>query len=122
MFGRNVSIFYINAVSLSRFAFKLENGTKNSKAFLENVERELINRYKYVATYIQDLVQISFISLFFKKPTFLAKFVAFQIEKLPRNRKETRLIKFIIKTVKIFAAQRKETLGIRLKFKGRVNR
>lgn len=122
LFNQKVNIFYINAVALTRFAFKTENNNKNPKVFLENVERELVNRYKYVANYIQDLVQISFITLFFKKPTFLAKFIAFQIEKLPRNRKETKLIKFIIKTVKIFAAQRKETLGIRLRFKGRVNR
>jgi hypothetical protein len=82
----------------------------------------MINRYKYVAIYIKDLIRISFISLYMKNPTFLAKFVAFQLSKLPRNRKETKFIRFTTKVIKIFTAQRKEMLGMRIKFKGRVNR
>lgn len=95
---------------------------KSGTRFLNKIEREMINKYKYVAVYIQDLVSVSFFSLFFKNPTFLAQFIAFQIAKLPRNRRETKLIRFIMKTVKIFAAQRKEMIGLKLQFKGRVNR
>jgi len=67
-------------------------------------------------------VRISFFSVFLKKPTFLANFIGFQLAKLPRNRKETQLIRFIIKVIKIFAAQRREILGVKIEFKGRVNR
>jgi hypothetical protein len=82
----------------------------------------MIERYKYIAVYIQDLVRVSFLSLFLKKPTFLATFIAFQMAKLPRNRKETKLTRFIIKVVKIFSSQRKEMVGMKIEFKGRVNR
>jgi hypothetical protein len=82
----------------------------------------MINKFKYIAVYIQDLVRIGFIALFFKKATFLANFIAFQLEKLPKNRKQTKFIRFVIKLVKISAAQRKEMVGLRIKFKGRVNR
>lgn len=130
LLNKKVSIFYINALSLSRFAFTFlsKNNTfnkdkkKSSNIFLQNIVREMVNRYKYVAIYIKDLVYIGFISLFLKKATFLANFIAFQIKKLPKNRKETKFIRFIIKVVKVSAAQRTEVIGLRIKFKGRVNR
>jgi hypothetical protein len=122
LLNRKVSIFYINALSLCRFGFLRGITKKSSSLYLQSIEREMIDRYKYVAIYIKDLVKISFISLFLKKATFLASFIAFQMEKLPRNRKETKFIRFIVKVVKIFAAQRKEMKGLRIKFKGRVNR
>jgi hypothetical protein len=48
--------------------------------------------------------------------------MAFQLAKLPRNRKETNFVRFLIKVIKTFAAERKEILGLRIRFKGRVNR
>lgn len=119
---KDVNIFFINSLALTKFAFKLENNNRSPNIFLNNIDREMINRYKYVAIYIKDLIRISFISLYMKNPTFLAKFVAFQLSKLPRNRKETKFIRFTTKVIKIFTAQRKEMLGMRIKFKGRVNR
>jgi len=52
----------------------------------------------------------------------LVNFIGFQIAKLPRNRKETSFIRFIIKFIKIFGAQRREITAIKIEFKGRVNR
>jgi hypothetical protein len=120
--GREVSVFFVNALSLTRFAFQGDGKGKSSQRFLQNIDREMVSRYKYVAVYIQDFVRVSFISLFLKKPTFLAQFMALQISKLPRNRKETKMLRFLIKVVKIFAAQRREVVGLRILFKGRVNR
>jgi hypothetical protein len=120
--GREVSVFFINTLSLTRFAFQEEGKGKSSQRFLQNIDREMVSRYKYVAVYIQDFVRVSFISLFLKKPTFLAQFMALQISKLPRNRKETKMLRFLIKVIKIFAAQRREVVGLRILFKGRVNR
>jgi hypothetical protein len=94
----------------------------NPNFFLSLFDRDLINRYKYIGIYIKDLVRVAFLSVFFKKPSFLAKFVAFQLVKLPKNRKETAFIRFLIKTIRTFGAGRKEILGVRVKFKGRVNR
>ena len=123
--NRPVDLFFINALSLTKFAFKnerLNSPNNNPNTFLSVLDRDLINKYKYIGIYIKDLVRVAFISVFFKKPSFLAKFMAFQLSKLPRNRKETNFVRFLIKVIKTFAAERKEILGIRIRFKGRVNR
>jgi len=126
---KNTKIFYINALSLTKFGYLLEkksasnqNFSVNPNKFLANLDREMISKYKYVGVYIKDLIRVAFIALFLKKPAFLAKFIAFQLNVLPKNRKETNFIRFIIKLVKTFAAEREEIWGLRLKFKGRVNR
>jgi hypothetical protein len=125
--NKKVKIFFINALSLTKYAFnlerKLEKKEKRSPTtFLQNIDRDMINKYKYIGIYIKDLIRVCFIGMFLKKATFMAKFIAFQIAKLPRNRKETSFVRFIIKIVKTFAAERDEILGLRIKFKGRVNR
>jgi hypothetical protein len=110
---------------LTKFAFKNEreqSPNNNPNVFLSVLDRDFINKYKYIGIYIKDLVRVAFISVFFKKPSFLAKFMAFQLAKLPRNRKETNFVRFLIKVIKTFAAERKEILGLRIRFKGRVNR
>ena len=123
--NRPVDLFFINALSLTKFAFKNErfnSPNNNPNTFLSVLDRDFINKYKYIGIYIKDLVRVAFISVFFKKPSFLAKFMAFQLSRLPRNRKETNFVRFLIKVIKTFAAERKEILGVRIRFKGRVNR
>lgn len=93
-----------------------------ARHFLERIEHDLIQRYKYIAIYLQDFVRVCVLSFFLKKPTFLVNFIAFQIAKLPKNRKETTFIRFLIKFIKIFAAQRSDITAIKIEFKGRVNR
>lgn len=125
--NRPIKIFFINALSLTKYAFNLERSlekkeTRSPTMFLQNIDRDLINKYKYIAIYIKDLIRICFIGMYLKKANVIAQFIAFQLGKLPRNRKETSFIKFIIKVVKTFAAEREEILGLRIKFSGRVNR
>ncbi len=139
--GRRSSLYRINAMSISRFAFDKETyigaenklfkkinvntqlaGVKTASRFLMSLEREMLSRFRYVAVYIQDLIRISFFSIFLKKAAFLVSFFAFTLSKLPRNRKETQFIRFLMKLVKVFASQREEILGIRIRFQGRVNR
>jgi len=131
LLNAKVQIFYINALALAKFGFLLEkqkgnsflqNLSVNPTKFLNNLDREMISKYKYIGVYIKDLIRVCFIALFFKKPAFLAKFIAFQISVLPKNRRETSFVRFLIKVVKTLAAEREEILGLRLKFKGRVNR
>ncbi len=128
-------------MSISRFSFDKEihmgaestlfdkinlnanvSSVKTASRFLMSLERERVSRFRYVAVYIQDLIRISFFSLFLKKASFLVSFFAFTLSKLPRNRKETQFIRFLRKLVKVFASQRKEILGLRIRFQGRVNR
>lgn len=123
--GAPVDIFFINALSFTKFAFKVErlsSPKNNPNNFLSVLDRDFINKYKYIGIYIKDLVRIAWISMLFKKPSFIAKFVAFQLAKLPRNRKETSFIRFLIKVIRTLGAERKEIRGVRVKFKGRVNR
>lgn len=125
--NRTIKIFFINALSLTKYAFNLEREYEKKEkrsptTFLQNIDRDLINKYKYIAIYIKDLIRICFIGMYLKKTKIIADFIAFQLGKLPRNRKETSFIRFIIKVVKTFAAEREEILGLRIKFSGRVNR
>jgi hypothetical protein len=142
--GSRFSLYGVNAMSFSRFAFDQErvagpyankqfalnssvslansSNAKTSHRFIMSIERERLSRFRYVAVYIQDLIRIAFFSRFRKKSAFLATFLAFTLSKLPRNRKETQFIRFLRKLVKVFSSQRKEILGIRIRFQGRVNR
>lgn len=130
IFGFKINIYFINALSFTRFDFHLKQEEKrkllrkkrSSLIFINQLEREFIQRYKFVANYLQDFARIGFISLYTKDLSFLVKFIAFQISHLQKNRKETKLIRFIIKAIKIFSAQRQEVLGLKVEFKGRVNR
>ncbi len=140
--GGRFSIYGINAVSFARFSFDQERGgtlvkhsssfnkrnnnqpaaSKTSSRFLRSLERERLSRFRYVAVYIQDLIRITFFSIYRKKAAFLVSFLAFTLSKLPRNRKETQFLRFLRKLVKVFASRRKEIQGIRIRFQGRVNR
>ena len=135
------SFYQINALSLARYAFDEETKNKNievdqpdkqaptllfkskkSYFFLSQLEQKLESRYRYVAVHIKDRVRVSFFAIYLKKANFLATFYAFVLSKLPRKRKETKLISFMITLLKIFSAERKEIIGVRIRFQGRLNR
>lgn len=143
------SMYYINAISVTRFAFDdhvkkssikyrsfvLNNSirprsfiinnlvkVKTSKVYLNKLTRNRERRFIYVAIFIKDIVRITFFCIFLKKANFMANFYAFAFSKLPRKRKETVFIRFLIKRLKSAATGRKEIIGIRFRFQGRVNR
>lgn len=129
----NFMLYKVNALSLTRFVFEIDRKNelkknellpkkKTSAKFLEQLQKKLESRYRYVAKYIKDFVRITFFCLFLKKAIFLANFYAFILTKLPRKRKETKLIYFLIMALKIFSTHRPEIIGVRFKVKGRLNR
>ena len=129
----NFSFYKLNALSITRFQFevnrnmmyKKEGQVKNKKKsalFLNELEQKISIRYRYVAIYIKDLVRITFFCRYLKNVNFMVNFYCFLLSKLPRNRKETKLIKFFIIILKIFSSQRSERIAIRFRFQGRVNR
>jgi hypothetical protein len=120
--GAKTKLYFVNTLSLSKYSFKSGINKSTVNTYLSAIEREMVNKYKYVATYIKDLVYISYVSFFLKKASFLVKFIAFQLEKLPKDRKQTKFLSFVKKVVKIFSGECKEIVGIRIKFKGRINR
>ena len=120
-----LSVFFINAFSISKFNWILEKQLWSKKMrlqFFKNMQRRFFTKYRTSAIYLKDLLCICFFSFFLKKPTFLLNFVAFQIVHIQKNKKETVLIRFLIKTLKSFANQRPEITGLCIKFRGRVNR
>lgn len=130
LFGFKVNTYFINALSLTRFELHMQleekkkvlRNKKSSLLFINKLERDFVKRYKFIANYLQDFARVGFIALYTKDLSFLVKFIAFQIANLQKNRKETRLIKFIIKAIKVFSSQREEVIALKIQFKGRVNR
>lgn len=128
----------LNALSLTSFAFNRERrasaksdksesrkaglSAKTANLFLQQIEGERASRFQRAAIRIPDLVRLSFVSVYLKKPQVLANLFAATLGHLPRNRKETQFLRFLRKLVKVFTAQRKERRGVRLRFQGRVNR
>jgi hypothetical protein len=60
--------------------------------------------------------------MFLKRPIVLAKFIGFQVKKLPQNKRQIPFLRFIMKTVLNFSGGRSEIIGIKLQFKGRFDR
>ena len=127
------SFYKLNALSITRFQYECARikeiskkeliiKKKTSANFLKELERKIESRYRYTAIYIKDLVRITFFCIYLKNATFIANFYAFILSKLPRKRKETKLIKFFLTILKVFSAQRPERIAIRLRFQGRLNR
>ena len=102
--------------------FISKKAVKNSNLFIKALEKERTLRYRYTAVYIKDLLRLTFVGFYYKHAQLIREFAAFILKKLPRNRKETKFLRFIIKIRKVFAAQREEVVGMRLRFQGRVNR
>ena len=132
LFGFKINVYFINALSLTRFEYHLQltkkkkegllHQKKSSVTFINKLERDFVKRYKFVANYLQDFARVGFIALYTKDLSFLVKFVAFQIAHLQKNRKETKLVRFISKAIKVFSAQREEVIALKVQVKGRVNR
>ena len=132
LFGYKINVYFINALSLTRFEYHLQlnkkkkegllHQKKSSVTFINKLERDFVKRYKFVANYLQDFARVGFIALYTKDLSFLVKFVAFQIAHLQKNRKETKLVRFISKAIKVFSAQREEVIALKVQVKGRVNR
>lgn len=95
---------------------------KTSNIYLKKLRRSVERRYIYVAIFIKDRVRITFFCIFIKKTPFLVNFYAYAFSKLTRKYKETVFIRFLIKILKSATINRKEIIGVRFRFKGRINR
>lgn len=119
------SIFFINSLSFIKFYYYLkQTNTKVKKDpnILLSIQQQMLNTYRYNAIYIQDFVNIAFVSIILKNPKFLTQFIAFQFKKLPKNKRQLKLIQLITKTIQIIGKERKEILGLKIQFKGRINK
>jgi hypothetical protein len=82
----------------------------------------MLSKFKYNAIFIKDFIHLTFINVLLKNPLSIVKFIAEQFKRLPKNRKQLKLLTFINQSLKILCQQRKEFLGFKFQLKGRLNR
>jgi len=118
------NIIFINTLSFTKFFYwiKLKKKREIEKFNIHKLQKWLYNKYKYNAIFIKDFISLSFIGALFKYTIPLVKFIGYQFKKLPKNRKQFKLVQFITKTLKICCYQRWEFIGFKFKIKGRLNR
>ena len=118
------NIIFINTLSFAKFFYsiKLKKKREIEKFNIYKLQKWLYNKYKYNAIFIKDFISLSFIGALFKYTSCLVQFIGYQFKKLPKNRKQFKLVQFITKTLKICCYQRWEFIGFKFKIKGRLNR
>lgn len=120
-----INLILINTLSFAKFFYLIEDTQKKDKKGKYNIlqiQKIMLNKYKYNAIFIKDFVHLAFISILLKNTTCLVKFMGEQFKRLPKNRKQMKLLNFIQQTLKIFCQQRKEFIGFKLQIQGRLNR
>jgi hypothetical protein len=129
---QDISIFFINVWSFKKFIYfdslkKLSS--KKKKEIKEKVydlpeKIELLNKKKWNRLRFlgKDLVNVAYLSLFYKNINFLANFIGYQMTLLPKNRTQTYFLKYVVKTIFTWKGQYPEILGLKIQFKGRFNK
>lgn len=126
-----INLIFINALSFSKFFYLIEDdlnkkkkdkNKKKEKYNIFKIQKIMLNKYKYNAIFIKDFVHLAFISVLLKNTTCLVQFMGEQFKRLPKNRKQMKLLNFIQQTLKIFCEQRNEVFGFKLQLQGRLNR
>jgi hypothetical protein len=82
----------------------------------------MLNKYKYHAIFIKDFINIAFLTILLKNPKALVLFIAEQFKRLPKNRKQLKLLKFLNQSIQILCKQRREIVGFKFQIVGRLNR
>ena len=98
---------------LYRYSRKVKYGRLNSI-------RKMVAFYRYDVKLITDAMNIIYITLLLKQPLFLAQFIGYQLKKTPRNFYFNKIIKFLTYNIISTVRNRKEILGCRVEFKGRL--
>ncbi len=121
-----INLIFINGLSFTQFFYAIQenkNLKKNEKRLnLWAIQRMMLNRYKYNAIFIKDFIHLASITILLKNPVPLVKFIAYQFKRLPKNRKQLKLLKFLNQSLYIFCKQRNEIVGFKFQITGRLNR
>tara|TARA_B100001989_G_scaffold249099_1_gene223759 strand:+ start:7147 stop:7794 length:648 start_codon:yes stop_codon:yes gene_type:complete len=116
----------VNALSFLKFyeylheysnLYKLTRQGEYERTFLNN---QMISFYRYDVKLISDAINVIYISLILKQPLFLAQFIGYQLRKTPRNYRFGKIIQFLKQNITSVVKNRKEILGCRVQFKGRL--
>ena len=127
LINSKINLIFINTLSFAKFFYIFSQHKQKFKRRAEKynvleLQRVMINRYKYDVIFIKDFIHIAFISILFKNLNCLVWFIGQQFKRLPKNRKQFKLLKFVQQSLKIFCQQRKEFLGLKFQLKGCLNR
>lgn len=119
-----INLIFINTLSFVKFFYIIsENKKKKKEKFnIFKIQKLMLNKYKYHAIFIKDFINLTFINVLLKNPSSIVQFIGEQFKRLPKNRKQLKLLTFINQSLKIFCQQRKEFLGFKFQLKGRLNR
>ena len=121
-----IYLIMVNALSFLKFyeylheysnLYKLTRQGEYERTFLNN---QMISFYRYDVKLISDAINVIYISLILKQPLFLAQFIGYQLRKTPRNYRFGKIIQFLKQNITSVVKNRKEILGCRVQFKGRL--
>jgi len=121
-----IHLIMINTLSFIKFYEYLHEYSnlykQNRQAEYErtNLTTQMISFYRYDVKLINDAINIIYITLILKQPLFLAQFIGYQLKKTPRNYRFGKIIQFLSQTITSVVKNRKEILGCRVQFKGRI--
>lgn len=124
----NAKIYLIMVNTLSFIKFyeylheysNLYKSNKQSEYERTNLTTQMISFYRYDVKLINDAINVIYITLILKQPLFLAQFIGYQLKKTPRNYRFGKIVQFLSQTITSVVKNRKEILGCRVQFKGRV--
>lgn len=119
-------IWYKSLNTLKPFAWKsFKLKSKKRFFFLEKFANKSENmfkkRFEMGIHHVKDLVYISLLTIVFKRPKILAKFIGFQIKNLPKKRRQIPFIRQIMRLI-LSLTGRKDILGACIQIKGRFDR
>ena len=120
-----IKLIFINTLSFTKFFYIISENKKKKNKEKYNVfklQKIMLSKFKYNAIFIKDFIHLTFINVLLKNPLSIVKFIAEQFKRLPKNRKQLKLLTFINQSLKILCQQRKEFLGFKFQLKGRLNR
>jgi len=121
-----IYLIMINTLSFIKFYEYLHEysdlykNNKQSEYERTNLTTQMISFYRYDVKLINDAINVIYITLILKQPLFLAQFIGYQLRKTPRNYRFGKIVQFLSQTITSVVKNRKEILGCRVQFKGRV--
>jgi ribosomal protein S3 len=106
---------------LTKLHFKYNLKFETTVHEFARFEFQMVSWFRYTVRFIKDVTNLAFITFLLKQPSFLAKFIGYQLYRTPRKFTHGKIIFFIIQLVKFIYATRAEITGLRIQFKGRIN-
>lgn len=117
----NVCLLLINTVSFIKFYEKYYKKDPKERNDYPYLERKLVKRYQSEVRLAKDTLYVLFIALILKKAEFLAKFIGYQLKRMPKNRRQTKLLYYIRSLLRYSLKVQFDLIGIRIQFTGRIN-